>query len=154
MHFRNFQRNINWTVDMNMQMSELMMPLPHNFPFILFTKMTKIPYFSYEKVKLALYPLWINAECLLWYILIRGNAFGTTCLRGENENFQHFMYRIHVKLWGDDINSLTCIYSYRQFKKRFVEITKFKISYLPYISSNLHQIFTVLFEIVLLFLLN
>ena len=30
--------------------------------FILFTEMIKIPYFSYEKVKLATYPLWINAE--------------------------------------------------------------------------------------------
>ena len=26
------------------------------------TEIMKIPYFSYEKVKLALYPLWINAE--------------------------------------------------------------------------------------------
>ena len=36
---------------MNMQMSELM-SLHHNFPLILFTEMTKIPYFSYENVKL------------------------------------------------------------------------------------------------------
>ena len=44
---------ISCTVDMNMQI----MSWCH-----LFTKMTKIPYLSYEKVKLALYPLWINAE--------------------------------------------------------------------------------------------
>ena len=37
-----------------MQMSELMMSSPHNFPLILFIEMTKIPYFSNEKVKLAL----------------------------------------------------------------------------------------------------
>ena len=54
LNFRNFQQNISWAVDMNMQMSELMSS-PHNFPFILFTEMTKIPYFSYEKVKLALH---------------------------------------------------------------------------------------------------
>ena len=36
-----------------MQMSELMMSLPHSFLLIVFTKMTKIPYFSYKKVKLA-----------------------------------------------------------------------------------------------------
>ena len=39
---------------MNMQMSELMMSSPHNFPFILYTEMTKISYFSYEIVRLAL----------------------------------------------------------------------------------------------------
>ena len=36
---------------MNMQMSELMMSSPHNFPFILYTEMTKISYFSYENVR-------------------------------------------------------------------------------------------------------
>ena len=41
---------------MNMQINELMTSLCHNFPLILFIKMTKIPYFSYEKVKLATYP--------------------------------------------------------------------------------------------------
>ena len=38
---------------MNMQMSEVM---------ILYTEMTKISYFSYENVRLALIPLWIDAE--------------------------------------------------------------------------------------------
>ena len=32
--------------DMNIQMSELMMSLPHNFPLILFTEMTKNPIFQ------------------------------------------------------------------------------------------------------------
>ena len=32
-----------------MQMSELMTSSPHNFPLILFTEMTKIPYFRYDK---------------------------------------------------------------------------------------------------------
>ena len=35
-------RNISWPVNMNMQMSEVMMSSPHNFPFILYTEMTKI----------------------------------------------------------------------------------------------------------------
>ena len=43
-------------------MSEVMMSSPHNFPFILYTEMTKISYFSYENVRLALIPLWIDAE--------------------------------------------------------------------------------------------
>ena len=55
-------RNISWPVDMNMQMSELMMSSPHNFPFILYTEMTKISYFSYVNVRLALIPLYIHAE--------------------------------------------------------------------------------------------
>ena len=39
---------------MNMQMSEVMMSSPHNFPFILYTEMSKISYFSNENVRLAL----------------------------------------------------------------------------------------------------
>ena len=45
-----------------MQMSEVMMSSPYKFPFILYTEMTKISYFSYENVRLALIPLWIDAE--------------------------------------------------------------------------------------------
>ena len=41
-----FSRNSSWPVAMNMQMSELMMSSPHNFPFTLYTEMTKISYFS------------------------------------------------------------------------------------------------------------
>ena len=47
---------------MTMQMSELMMSSPHNFPFILYTEMTKISNFSYENVRLALILLLIAAE--------------------------------------------------------------------------------------------
>ena len=61
-NFTNFQETISWPVNMNMQMSELMMSSPHNFPFILYTEMTKISYFSYENVRLALITLWIDAE--------------------------------------------------------------------------------------------
>ena len=53
-----------------MQMSELMMSSPHSFPFILYTEKEKEKkegkkkyiYFSYENVRLALIPLWIDAE--------------------------------------------------------------------------------------------
>ena len=45
-----------------MQMKELMMSSPHDFPFILYTEMTNILYFSYENVRLALIPVWIDAE--------------------------------------------------------------------------------------------
>ena len=32
----------------------------YTLALILFTEMMKIPYFSFEKLKLAFYPLWIN----------------------------------------------------------------------------------------------
>ena len=40
--FRKFSRNISWPVDMNMQMSELMMSSPHYLPYILYTKFCHI----------------------------------------------------------------------------------------------------------------
>ena len=83
-----------------MQMSELMMSLPHNFPFILFTAMTKIPYFSYDKVKLALYPLWISAEyCLLNFALIYFDM-GTCSYMFEQKNIKKiktFIYKNYGK---------------------------------------------------------
>ena len=96
-----------------------MMSSPHNFPLILFTEMTKIPYFSYEKVKLALYTLRINAEqCLLSYILILGHVF---MLEQKEINIFKMLYTNTWKLGGVDIiNSLISI-SYRLFKKCFIE---------------------------------
>ena len=84
---------MNIAVDMNMQMSELMMmSSPHNFPYTLFTEMTKMPYFSYEKVKLALKTTLNKCRTMfaLKYLDIR-----TLCLSKENENFQNFIYKIH-----------------------------------------------------------
>ena len=52
--FHIFSKNTSWPVLMNIQMSELMMSFPHNFLFISYTEMTKISYFSYENIKLAL----------------------------------------------------------------------------------------------------
>ena len=52
--FHIFSENTSWPVLMNIQMSELMMSSPHNFLFISYTGMTKISYFSYENIKLAL----------------------------------------------------------------------------------------------------
>ena len=60
--FRKFSRNISWPVGMNMQMSESMMSSPHNFPFILCTEMKKNKNFSYENVRLASIPFWIDVE--------------------------------------------------------------------------------------------
>ena len=57
------------------------------------------------------------------------------------------MYKIHGKLWGDGIiNSLICIFISTVQEMFRWKLRKFKISYLPYFLSDLHQIFTVLFE--------
>ena len=42
-------------------MSEVMMSSPHNFPFILYTEITKISYFSYENVRLAFNNISLNS---------------------------------------------------------------------------------------------
>ena len=59
--------------------------------------------------------------------------------------FQNFIYNIYEKLWGDDIiNSLIWIFI-RTGQEMFSEKNvKFKMSYLPYFSSNFHNFFTVL----------
>ena len=60
------------------------------------------------------------------------------------ENFQNFIYNIYEKLWGDDINSLIWIFI-RTGQEMFSEkMWNFKMSYLPYFSSNFHNFFTVL----------
>ena len=43
--FANF--HISWPVDMNMQMSELMMSSPHYLPYVLYMKFWKIQYFAH-----------------------------------------------------------------------------------------------------------
>ena len=102
MKFRKISRNISWPVGMNMQMSELMMSSPHNFPFILCTEMTKMSYFSYENVRLAsTTPSLIevpNRKCLLqWSIRdILGSYY-----HGEASKyciFHNFMYEIYPEL--------------------------------------------------------
>ena len=125
---------------MNMQISELMMSSPHNFPCILFTEMMKIPDFSYEKVKTCLMST-LN-KCRIMFALIY--------MQKEEDNFQKFIYKIHGKLRGDEIiNSLICIFISTvqvmfHLKLRFFFF--FFSSFFSHFKSELHQIFTVLFE--------
>ena len=56
-------------------------------------------------------------------------------------------FKFNGKLWGDDIiNSLICIFISTVQETFCWILRKFKISYLPYFVSDLHQIFTDLFE--------
>ena len=43
----------------------------HNFPFILYTEMTNISYFSYENVRLAVIPLWCRIMLTPIYLDMR-----------------------------------------------------------------------------------
>ena len=58
----------------------------HNFPFILYTEMTKLSYFSYENVRLALILLWI---CLLTPIYLEGTYYHKF---GQNINIFKMAY--------------------------------------------------------------
>ena len=58
--------------------------------------------------------------------------------------------KIKGKLGGDEINKsiITHLHIHIDYSRNvMLKITKFKILYLPYFLSDLHQIFTVLFEI-------
>ena len=98
-----------------MQMSELMMSSPHNFPCILFTKMMKIPYFSYERVKLAFIST-LNRCRMIW-----GHAF--TCLSKNMKIFQ-ILYTKYMEN-GEAMKSSThsFAYSYRLLRNVLLEIT-------------------------------
>ena len=61
--------------------------------------------------------------------------------------------KINGKMWDDVINSLICIISTVQEMFRW-KLQKFRMSYLPYLLSDWHQFFPLLFEVFLLFLLN
>ena len=60
--FRKFSRNISWPVDMNMQMSELIDVIASQFSInSVNRKWQEISYFSFENVRLALIPFWMDA---------------------------------------------------------------------------------------------
>ena len=84
--------NIYWTVDMNIQINELM-SLSHNFSINLVHSMTKIPHFSYKKVI---------------YILIWRHTF--ICFE-DKYNFSKMCIQKYMgKLRRDIIISLMCIF--------------------------------------------
>ena len=136
---------------MNMQISEFMMSSPHNFPCILFTEMTKIPCFSYEKVKLALYISTLN-KCRIMFALIYLFWYGDMLLHvwATKWKFSQFsIYKIHGKLWGDEINSLISIFISIVQEIFHWKLRKYKYEHIVssfFFSSDLYQNFTVLFE--------
>ena len=111
-------------------------------------------HFIYRNDKNLIFQLWEYKTCLIttqskWEIMFTlihfdmGICFYLYELKMKN--FQNFIYNIYEKLWGDDIiNSLIWIFI-RTGQEMFSEkIWNFKMSYLPYFSSNFHHFFTVL----------
>ena len=142
-----FQQNIPWTVDMNMQMSELMMSSPHNFPIILFTEMMKIPYFSYEKLSKTWLIFTLN-KCRIMFALIYFNI-GTSCFYMFEQTKWKFSKVLYTKCMGNceamtsSTHSFAYIHMNWLFKKCFVENYKnskfniFLIFYPIYINFSL-----------------
>ena len=108
-------------------------------------------HFIYRNDKNLIFQLWKYKTCLIttqskWEIMFTlihfdmGICFYLYELKISK--FQNFIYNIYKKLWGDDIiNSLIWIFirtGQEMFSKK---IWNFKMSYLPYFSSNFHNFF-------------
>ena len=110
--------------------------------------------FVHRNDKNPIFQLWESKMCTLnkyrmfaVIYLICGHAF--TSLSLKNEKFQNLntKYRYMEKSEAMTSSTHSFAYSYQLFQEMFCwKLQNFKISYLPYFVSNLHQIFTVLFE--------
>ena len=106
---------------LNMQMSELMMSSPQNFPFILYREMTKLSYFSYKIVRLALIPLWIDA-CRIMLIPICIDMRDIHKFR-QNINFSKFLCTKYMaSSEAMTLSTHSFAYSYWCFQTNFVKI--------------------------------
>ena len=65
MKFCNFQQNVSWTVDMNMQINELMMSSPHFFPHILYKILKMFFFFFCSDMYMSPISKYIRANIIL-----------------------------------------------------------------------------------------
>ena len=120
---------------------------PHNFPLI----------FVHRNDENSIFQLWESKTCLIFtlskcrvmFALIyfdMGHAF--ICLSQKSKNFNNFIYTKYMENCEamTSINSLICIFILTVQEMFRWKSRKFKISYLHYVLSDLHQIFTVPFE--------
>ena len=85
---RKFSQNISWPVDMNMQMSELMMSSPHYLPYILYINFEK---FNILRILVIVCPSYQAVlELTLFYIYSERNWGKSNILIAEIWNFCHF----------------------------------------------------------------
>ena len=115
------------------------MSSPHNFPLILFTEMMKIPYFSYEKLKLVLCPL---NKCRIMFALI-GFDMGT-CFNmfEEKKSYKEYMEK------SEAMTSSTHSFAYCLRNISLIITKSLTLPIFLIFLSDLHQIFpvTVLFN--------
>ena len=89
-HFEDkFSQNISWPVDMNMQMSELMMSLPHYLPYILYINFWKIQYFAHTCDSMSLISSCIGVN-IIGDIYSERNWGKSNIHIAEKWNFCHF----------------------------------------------------------------
>ena len=151
-----FPRHISWTVDMSMQMNELMMSMPHNFPCTWFTKMMKIPYhFSFEKVITCPISTLNKMQNNVCSDIILITYYWGTCYCMFEHIKQNYIQKYMENCEAMRSSTHSFAYSYQLFKKCFVEnFENSKISYLPYFCIRFTSNFHCSIWNVLIFLLN
>ena len=119
-------------------------------------RLTIFHVFCSEKCENPIFQLWESKTCLISTL----NKYRISLLSyfDVGERLLHvwafffiiifkIVYTKYGNLWGDEIiNSLICIFMSTVQEMLRWKLQKFKISYLPYSLSDLHQIFTVPFE--------
>ena len=147
--------NISWPVDMNMQMSELMMSSPHYLPYILYIKFWKIQYFAHtcDSTCMSLISSCIGVNIILH--LFRKKLRQVEHSHSWNMKFLSFL----CTKWMGNCEAMTSTrsfaYSYQLVKKCFLKICEtskchnFLIFQPIFIRFSLFysQIFTLSYEI-------
>ena len=124
LNFRNFHLNISWTVDINMQMSELMMSSPHNFPYIL--------YFVHRNAENPIFQLWECKPCLISTLKkMQNNVCSDIFWHGDilvwaKRKFSNISYTKYMDNNCEAMISSThsFAYSYRLFKKCSLKVNE------------------------------
>ena len=116
---QNFSQNISWTISMNIYKFSELMSSPHKFPFNLFTEMTQISHFSYERVKLGLKVISTLNKCKILFNTPIYFDMGTCFWMFEQKKKISSKYLIQNMEICEVMTSSThsFAYSFRLFKK-------------------------------------
>ena len=117
-------------------------------------------YFVHWNDEIPIFQLWESKTCLkstlnnlcrimfalIYFDMGRGFYMFATAKK-KKKNIKHFKYKMRWKIMKRWDHKLTlCIFISTVQEMFHWKLWKFKISYLPHFLSDLHQIFTVLFE--------
>ena len=136
----NFHQSISWTVDMNMQIGELMISSPHNFPCILYIKVWNLSFFVAQTCKSMSSSQNMSEQITLF--CIHSEFY---FLIAEIRDFRHFCEQ-NTYLWGDDIIPLICIIHFDCSRNVSMKITEILNSISSLFCIQFTSIFTVLFK--------